>query len=95
MLWNLAPGWLLLAFVTVGIFSFILAMALDAIMGESGFGATGNAVIIVVGFFLAIGAANRLGINLGDLKLAVAAGMGGSFVCLAVLTVTKGLLERS
>ena len=26
--------------------------------------------------------------------LAVAAGMGGSFVCLAALTVMKGLLER-
>lgn len=94
MLWNLAPGWLLLAFVTVGILSFILAMALDAIMGESGFGAVGNALIITAGFFLAIAAADKFDVRLGGLEQAVAAGMGGSFVCLAALTVMKGLLER-
>lgn len=95
MLWNLAPVWLLLAFVTVGILSFILATALDAVMGESGFGAAGNALIITAGFFLAVAAADRFGIRLGGFEQAVAAGMGGSFLCLAALMAVKRLLERS
>lgn len=94
MLWNLGPGWVLLAFVSVGILSFILAMALDALMGENGFGAGGNAVIITIGFFLGIHVANKFGIRIGDLERGVAIGVAGAFLCLAMMTLTKGILQR-
>lgn len=94
MLWNLDPGWLLIAFAVVGILSFIVAMALNAIMGEDGFGATGNAVVITAGFFLAIFVANHLGYRLIDLRMAVATGLGGAFACLALLAVMKAALNR-
>lgn len=94
MLWNLGSEWLLMAFVVVGIVSFILAMALNAIMGEDGFGAVGNAVIITAGFFLAIFVANNFGYRLTDLRLAAATGLGGAFACLTVLAVLKAALNR-
>lgn len=95
MLLNLGPGWLLMAVVVVGILSFILAMALNAIIGEDGFGANGNAIIITVGFFLAIFVANNLGYRLADLRLAIATGLTGAFVCLTVLIALKAVLSRT
>ena len=94
MLWNLGTDWLLIAVAIVGVLSFIVAMGLNAIMGEDGFGATGNAVIITAGFFLAIFSANSFGYRLTDLKLAVAAGLIGAFACLAVLIALKAALNR-
>ena len=94
MLWNLDTGWLMLIVAIVGIFSFILAMGMHAIMGDDGFGPIGNMVIIACGFFLAIFVANQWGIRLADLKLAAATGLGGAFVCLATLAVAKAALNR-
>ena len=48
-------------------------------MREDGFGPTGNMLLFTVGFFLAVIIANTYGINLRDLKLAVAWGLGGAF----------------
>ena len=94
MLWNLGPGWMLLALVSVGILSFIIATALDALMGENGFGASGNAIILTIGFFLSILVANKLGYRLSDLERAVAVGVGGAFVCFVTMTITRGILQR-
>ena len=94
MLWNLGADWLLIALAIVGILSFILALALNAIMGEDGFGATGNAVVITAGFFLAIFVANNLGYRLSDLKLALVIGLSGAFACLIVLAALKAGLNR-
>ncbi|MEO3389320.1 hypothetical protein [Mesorhizobium sp. CAU 1741] len=94
MLWNLGPGWLLMAVAVVAILSFIVALGLNATMGEDGFGATGNAVIITAGFFLAIIAANMLGYRLSDMRFATVTGMCGGFACLAALTFGKALASR-
>ena len=94
MLWNLGTEWLLFALVVVGIVSFVLAMALNAILGEDGFGVTGNAVVITAGFFLTIFAANALGYRLAHLQLATVTGLGGAFACLAALAVLKAALNR-
>lgn len=94
MVWNLDMGWLLMAVVCVGILAFIISMALNAIMGEDGFGATGNAVVITVGFFATIFAANTFGYRLADLREAVVVGMAGSFLCLTALAVGKAVLTR-
>lgn len=94
MLWNLGAFWLTMAIVVVVIFSFFLGSAIDALMREDGFGATGNMTIIAVGFFLAIMVANSQGYNLRDLHQAIAVGLGGSFVCLASLTLAKALVLR-
>ena len=94
MLWNLGAGWLLMAVVVVAILSFIVATALNALLGREAFGATGNAVVITVGFFLGILAANNLGYRLADVKLAVAVGLGGAFVCFSLLVALKAALRR-
>ena len=94
MVWNLDAGWLVLSFATVGILSFIVAMALNAVMGEDGFGATGNAVVIAGGFFLAILVANGLGYVLVDLKQVLWTGFGGAFVCMFLLASAKVFLSR-
>ncbi|MEO4000604.1 hypothetical protein [Mesorhizobium sp. CAU 1732] len=94
MLWDLGAGWLLMAFVVVGIIAFILALALNAIMGPDGFGASGNAIIITVGFFLGVSLANNLGYSMRDLQLAITTGLAGAFACLSVLALLKAALTR-
>ena len=94
MLWNLDTGWLIMAVAVVGILSFIVAMALNVFMGEDGFGATGNAVIIATGFFLSIFLANNLGYRLNDLQRATTVGVLGAFACLSILTLLKAGLAR-
>lgn len=94
MVWNLDLGWLLMAVLCVGILAFILSMALNAIMGEDGFGATGNALVITVGFFGTILAANAVGYRLADLRDAVVVGMAGAFLCLVALSLGKAVLAR-
>ena len=83
-----------MAIAVVSILSFLLGMALDGVMREDGFGAVGNTVIITTGFFIGIFLANSYGIYLKDLKLAIAAGLGGAFVSLATLAVSKSVLAR-
>lgn len=94
MLWNLGAEWLFIALVVVGILSFILAVALNAIMGDDGFGATGNALVMTAGFFLSIILANSLGYNLREVKLAMLVGLAGTFGLLFVLAAAKAALAR-
>ncbi len=95
MLWKLDVGWLLLAVTCVAILSFLLALAIDAVLGrEASLGAGKNAMVITGGFFLAILAVNSYGYNLADLRLAVATGLLGSFLCLFVCVTAKSLLSR-
>ena len=94
MIWNLDYSWLMMAFAIVSILSFFLGMALDGVMGDDGFGAVGNTVIITTGFFLGIFLANTYGIYLRDLKLAISAGLCGAFLTLATLAISKSVLAR-
>lgn len=93
MLWNLDASWLLFAVITVAMVGFMLGMALDGVMGDDGFGATGNMVIITAGFFLAIFAANLHGWRLNDLTTAVGTGLGGAFVTLFAMALLKAGLN--
>ncbi|MDP3899302.1 MAG: hypothetical protein Q8Q62_21715 [Mesorhizobium sp.] len=94
MLWNLDIVWIALAIATVSIFGFMLGTALDGLMGEDGFGAAGNMLIITSGFFLAVYLANSWGVRLNDLTMAVGTGLGGAFVVMLVLALAKGVLGR-
>jgi len=94
MLWNLGVEWLFIALAVVGILSFILGLALDSIIGDDGFGGTGNALIMSAGFFLTIFVANSLGYNLREVKLAMIVGLAGAFGGLFVLAATKTVLGR-
>lgn len=94
MLWNLGVEWLLIAVAVVAILSFIVAMALNAVMGEDGFGATGNAVIITIGFFLTLFVAENAGYRMDELTFATATGIFGAFACLIVLAALKAVLNR-
>ena len=94
MIWNLEPGWLMMAVATVAVLAFFFGSALDAIMREDGFGPTGNMLLFTAGFFLAVLAANSWGVSLSDLKLAVAWGLGGAFTTVSVLALIKAGLAR-
>ena len=94
MIWNLDSGWLMMAVATVAVLAFFFGAALDAIMREDGFGPTGNMILFTAGFFIAVIAANTYGISLRDLKLAVAWGLGGAFVLVALLALAKAGLAR-
>lgn len=94
MLWNIGTEWLMIAVAIVAILSFVIALALDAVVKEEGFGATGNTVIITVGFFFAIFTFNTFGYRMANLNHAVSTGLFGAFICFSVLMVLKGLLNR-
>lgn len=94
MLWNLAFIWLAMALACVTILSFIVATMLNALIGDEAFGATGNTVIMTLGFFAAIYLANFLGYRLTDLARAIPVGVGGAFALLGFLVVFKGTMRR-
>lgn len=94
MLWNLDPGWLMMAIAFVAVMAFFFGAALDAIMKEDGFGPTGNMLLFTLGFFGAVLAANSYGITLRDLNLAVAWGLGGAFVFISLLALVKAGIAR-
>ena len=94
MLLNLGTGWLVLAATVVAILSFIVATVLDALLGEEGFGAVGNTAALTAGFFGGIHAANMAGYRLADVQTAVATGLGGAFLLLAILVVLRAAMRR-
>ena len=94
MLWNIGTEWLMIAVAVVAILAFVIALALDAVVKEEGFGATGNTVIMTVGFFFAIFTLNSFGHRMADLSHAVSTGLFGAFICFSVLMVVKGVLNR-
>ena len=94
MLWNLDVSMLAFAIVTVALFSFSLGMMLDGLMGDDGFGAIGNMIVITTGFFLGVFAVNSYGLSLHDLTFATATGLSGAFVSLLSLALLKAALRR-
>jgi hypothetical protein len=94
MIWNLDPGWLMMAVASVAVLAFFFGSALHAIMREDGFGPAGNMILFTFGFFMAIIIANTWGINLRELKLAMAWGLGGAFVTVSVLALIKAGVAR-
>ncbi|MGE0502467.1 MAG: hypothetical protein AB7I79_15860 [Rhizobiaceae bacterium] len=94
MLLDLDPFWLLMAVAAVGVVSLVFGSALDALMRDDGFGPLGNMVVLTSGFFLAIGAANRLGYSFDEVLVASGVGLAGSFLVLVVLSFTKAGLAR-
>ena len=94
MLLHLDTSWLMMTVATVAVFGFFFGTALDAIMKEDGFGATGNTLLFTLGFFAAIMTANEHGVSLRDLTLAVAWGLSGAFVFISVMALIKAGLAR-
>lgn len=94
MLWNLPFLWLTMAVAAVVILSFIVSTALDALIRDEAFGATGNTVVMAFGFFAAIYLANIMGHRLSDLGRALPVGVGGAFTALSFLIALKGTMRR-
>jgi hypothetical protein len=94
MFWNLDPIWLAMAIAMVAIVSFMLGMALDALMDDDGFGPVGNMLVMTAGFFGTIIGANQHGIIFRDLAQATATGMVGAFACLTLVALVKAALSR-
>ena len=94
MFLHLDTTWLLFAFLIIAGFGFFFGTALDAIMKESGFGPTGNTLLFIFGFFAAVTVANKHGISVNDLRLAVACGLGGAFAFISVLALIKAGMAR-
>lgn len=94
MLWHIDSGSLAIGLVVVAAFAFFFGSVLDAILGENGFGPTGNTMLFTIGFVGAVYFANTHGVGLSDLKLTVAYGLGGAFIFFSVLALLKAGLSR-
>ena len=91
---HLDTTWLLFAFAIIAAFGFFFGTALDAVMKESGFGPTGNTLLFIAGFFIAVLVANKHGIALNDLRLATACGLGGAFAFISAVALLKAGMAR-
>lgn len=89
MPWTLTTEGLLIALAIVAVSSFIIAIGADSIVGEDGFGASGNAVLMTLGFFLTVLIVRQLGWSGDNVRSGVGAGMVGAF-----LTLTVAMLVR-
>lgn len=99
MLWNLDIGWFVMAFGTVAGVAYILALMMESSLGKEGYGPLLNAAFTTAGFFLAILGANYQGINLAELKWALAYGGAGAFAMMLLMLVLRGggapLIDRN
>lgn len=94
MLLNLSFIWMTLALVSVVILSFVFGLFLDAILGEDGFGAVGNTIVLAAGFFLTIGIGNHFGFVFRDLRLAIIYGTAGACAAIVALAAIKAVATR-
>jgi hypothetical protein len=94
MIWNLSVGWLFMAVSVVAILSFILSLALNAIIGKDGFGPFGTMGIVTFGFFISIYAVNLYGVRLAKVQEAAFAGLIGAFVVLLTMLLLKAASRR-
>ena len=94
MIWNLDAIWLALSISAIGILSFVVALAIDAVMGDDGFGAVGNAFILAGGFVTGILLAEWWRMNLRDLAYVAASGLCGALCCMLILVTIKAALSR-
>ncbi len=94
MLMKLDASWLMFAVVTVLLLSYMLAMALDAILGQAADRPVPTAVIITAGFFGAIYWMNERGVRMANLSESVMTGLVGSFALFFVLVVVKAVVNR-
>lgn len=94
MLWKLDAIWLTLSISVIGILSFVVAMAIDAVMRDDGFGAIGNAFILAGGFVAGILLAEWWRMNLRDLAHVAAFGLCGALGCMLISVAVKAALNR-
>ena len=94
MLWNLGLVWMVLAVGTVFGVAYMLSLMMESSIEREGYGPFAHATFITAGFFGAILVANNYGINLRDLKWALAYGAGGAFGVMFVMIVLKAALMR-
>lgn len=94
MLMSLSFIWMALAVASVVILSFVLGLLLDAVVGEDGFGAVGNTVVLATGFFLTIAVFNHFGHAFHDLRLGIVYGIAGACAAIAALAVLKAVAAR-
>ena len=93
MLTRLDTTWLVFAIAAVAMLSYLFSIALDAVLGEAGFGPVGNGAIITFGFFTAIYAGNYNGIRF-DLAGGIMIGLAGAFSLLLFMVLLKATLNR-
>lgn len=89
MPWTLTTEGFLIALAIVAAMSFIIAIGVDAIVGADGLGTSGNALVMTVGFFLAVLVVRQLGWTGEDARYGVGAGMVGAFLALAIAMLAK------
>ena len=94
MIWKLDRIWLALSISSIAIISFIVALAMDAVMGDDGFGAIGNAVILTAGFVAGILLAEWWRMNLRELSHVAGFGLSGALACMLVSVGIKAALRR-
>ncbi|WP_157018804.1 hypothetical protein [Mesorhizobium xinjiangense] len=94
MIANLGVFWLIMAMGTVAILSFILSLALDAIIGQDGVGGVGGMILMTGGFFGGLYGLNHFGMRFRDIQDGAVAGMACALAAFAVILLGKAVVRR-
>jgi hypothetical protein len=93
VLFDIGLFWLVMAFAGAGVFAFMFGSALDGLTGADGFGAFGNMVVLLLGFFGGIYGANEFGYSFDTLMIACGVGLAGAFVSFSTFALIKAGLR--
>ncbi len=94
MFWHIDTTTLAVALTALIAVALVFGTVLNAIVRENGFGPAGNAVLFAAGFVGAAYFADVHGVDLRDLRLVAAWGLGGAFALFSVLALVKAGLAR-
>jgi hypothetical protein len=86
-------------FISITLFgaagAYIIGIAMDGLMGDDGFGTTPNTVILMAGGFLGFYLPKLTNFYIfNDVTMRAVAVVCCAFLCLAVLAITKGVMNR-
>jgi hypothetical protein len=95
MPWTLTIEGFLIALAIVAAMSFIVAIGVDSIVGEDGFGVSGSALVMTLGFFFTVFSVRQLGWSGEDVRYGVGAGLVGAFLALTVGMLAKLVRGRT
>ena len=85
-------GIFLITVIAIG--GFFLGHAMHGVLGDEGFGAYGNMMVILAGFVGGIFVMRYFGFSIKDFRIGVTGGLIGAFAVLVTLVLTKNVLHR-
>jgi hypothetical protein len=94
MLGKLDTSFLLFSLAIIGMLSFFIGNAINALIKDDAYGVTGNTIIVTAGFVVTVEYGQRYGLNFRNLQEVFLYGLAGAFAVMFVLAMAKIIVNR-